>query len=102
MLVRLMSKGEYLIVSKGTKFTGAGKLGLNLNVGVCLCVCVWEGVWGVSVCGGVWVCVCGGVWGVCVWGVYLTILNGSQVDILYFPIFGNHFSFLSNASHIIK
>ena len=29
MLVRLMSKGEYLIVPKGTKFTGAGKLGLN-------------------------------------------------------------------------
>ena len=25
-----MSKGEYLIVPKGTKFTGAGKLGLNL------------------------------------------------------------------------
>ena len=29
MLMRLMSKGEYLIVSKGTKFTGLGKLGLN-------------------------------------------------------------------------
>ena len=29
MLVRLMSKGEYLIVPKGTKFTGSGKLGLN-------------------------------------------------------------------------
>ena len=28
-LMRLMSKGEYLIVPKGTKFTGAGKLGLN-------------------------------------------------------------------------
>ena len=28
MLMRLMSKGEYLIVPKGTKFTGAGKLGL--------------------------------------------------------------------------
>ena len=28
MLVRLMSKGEYLIVPKGTKFTGSGKLGL--------------------------------------------------------------------------
>ena len=30
MLMRLMSKGEYLIVPKGTKFTGAGKLGLRL------------------------------------------------------------------------
>ena len=29
MLVRLMSKGEYLIVPKGTKFTGAGRLGLD-------------------------------------------------------------------------
>ena len=29
MLMRLMSKGEYLIVPKGTKFTGSGKLGLN-------------------------------------------------------------------------
>ena len=28
MLMRLMTKGEYLIVPKGTKFTGAGKLGL--------------------------------------------------------------------------
>ena len=28
-LMRLMSKGEYLIVPKGTKFTGSGKLGLN-------------------------------------------------------------------------
>ena len=28
MLMRLMSKGEYLIVPKGTKFTGSGKLGL--------------------------------------------------------------------------
>ena len=25
--MRLMSKGEYVIVPKGTKFTGAGKLG---------------------------------------------------------------------------
>ena len=33
MLVRLMSKGEYLIVPKGTKFTGAGKLGL---ISLCL------------------------------------------------------------------
>ena len=32
MLVRLMSKGEYLIVPKGTKFTGSGKLGLTENV----------------------------------------------------------------------
>ena len=31
MLMRLMSKGEYLIVPKGTKFTGAGKLGLKGN-----------------------------------------------------------------------
>ena len=30
MLMRLMSKGEYLIVPKGTKFTGVGKLGLNV------------------------------------------------------------------------
>ena len=29
MLMRLMSKGEYLIVPKGTKFTGLGKLGLR-------------------------------------------------------------------------
>ena len=28
MLMRLMSKGEYLIIPKGTKFTGSGKLGL--------------------------------------------------------------------------
>ena len=28
MLMRLMSKGEYLIVPKGTKFMGSGKLGL--------------------------------------------------------------------------
>ena len=31
MLMRLMSIGEYLIVPKGTKFTGSGKLGLNDN-----------------------------------------------------------------------
>ena len=31
MFMRLMSKGEYLIVPKGTKFTGSGKLGLNLK-----------------------------------------------------------------------
>ena len=29
MLMRLMSKGEHVIVPKGTKFTGAGKLGLK-------------------------------------------------------------------------
>ena len=29
MLMRLMSKGEYLIVPKGTKFMGLGKLGLR-------------------------------------------------------------------------
>ena len=29
LLMRLMSKGEYLIVPKGTKFTGSGKLGLK-------------------------------------------------------------------------
>ena len=29
MLMRLMSKGEYLVVPKGTKFTGSGKLGLK-------------------------------------------------------------------------
>ena len=29
MLMRLMSKGEYLIVPKGTKFTASGKLGLT-------------------------------------------------------------------------
>ena len=28
MLMRLMSNGEYLIVPKGTKFKGSGKLGL--------------------------------------------------------------------------
>ena len=31
MLMRLMSKGEYVIVPKGTKFTGSGKLGLREN-----------------------------------------------------------------------
>ena len=29
MLMRLMSKGAYLIIPKGTKFTGSGKLGLK-------------------------------------------------------------------------
>ena len=31
MLMRLMSKGEYLIVPKGTKFKGTGKLGLRVH-----------------------------------------------------------------------
>ena len=31
MRMRLMSKGEYLIVPKGTKFTGSGKLGLSVD-----------------------------------------------------------------------
>ena len=31
--MRLMLKGEYLIVPKGTKFTGAGKLGLRVTFG---------------------------------------------------------------------
>ena len=33
MLMRLMSKGEYLIVPKATKFTGSGKLGLKASDG---------------------------------------------------------------------
>ena len=33
MLMRLMSKGEYVIVPKGTKFRGAGKLGLSSGRG---------------------------------------------------------------------
>ena len=32
MLMRLMSKGEYVIVPKGTKFRGAGKLGLKVGI----------------------------------------------------------------------
>ena len=28
MLMRLMSKGDHLIIPKGTKFMGSGKLGL--------------------------------------------------------------------------
>ena len=32
MLMSLMSKIEHFIVSKGTKFTGSGKLGLKLNL----------------------------------------------------------------------
>ena len=33
MLMRLMSKGEYVIyVPKGTKFTGSGKLGLTVKL----------------------------------------------------------------------
>ena len=35
MLMRLMSKIEYLIVPKGTKFMGSGKLGLNGQV-ICI------------------------------------------------------------------
>ena len=31
MLMRLMSKGEYVIVPKGTKFRGGGKLGLRVD-----------------------------------------------------------------------
>ena len=31
MLMRLMSKGEYVIVPKGTEFTGSGKLGLIMD-----------------------------------------------------------------------
>ena len=37
MLMRLMSKGEYLMVPKGTKFKGSGKLGLKaLNKGLAI------------------------------------------------------------------
>ena len=36
MLMRLISKIEYLIVPKGTKFTGSGKLGLNHFPSQCL------------------------------------------------------------------
>ena len=32
MLMRLMSKGEYLIVPKRTKFMGSGKLGLIVDL----------------------------------------------------------------------
>ena len=32
MLMRLMSKGKYLIVQKGTKFMGSGKLGLKSSL----------------------------------------------------------------------
>ena len=32
MLMRLMPKGEHVIVPKGTKFTGSGKLGLSDNL----------------------------------------------------------------------
>ena len=35
MLMRLMSKGEYLIVPKGTKFTEVGKLGFKVLI-ICL------------------------------------------------------------------
>ena len=36
MLMRLMSKGEYVIVPKGTKFTGSGKLGLIVDINALL------------------------------------------------------------------
>ena len=36
MLMRLMSKGEYLIVPKGTKFMGSGKLGLRGQKSKCV------------------------------------------------------------------
>ena len=42
MLMRLMSKGEYLIVPKETKFTGSGKLGLSpgtANITTCSNIC---------------------------------------------------------------
>ena len=35
MLMRLMSKGEYIIVPKGTKFTGSRKLGLKTIIFLC-------------------------------------------------------------------
>ena len=35
MLMRLMSKGEYLIVPKGMKFKGLGKLGLTYFEKIC-------------------------------------------------------------------
>ena len=35
-VMRLMLKGEYLIIPKGTKFTGSGKLGLNMRQTKCL------------------------------------------------------------------
>ena len=44
MLMRLMSKGEYVIVPKGTKFTGAGKLGLKKNKILLTCVASLEHV----------------------------------------------------------
>ena len=46
MLMRLMSKGEYLIVPKGTKFTGSGKLGLMVSAGM---VCL-EPQWSENIC----------------------------------------------------
>ena len=45
MLMRLMSKGEYVIVPKGTKFTGSGKLGLIVFQ---LCGCFQEFLVGVE------------------------------------------------------
>ena len=38
MLMGLMSKGEYLIVPKETKFTGSGKLGLKSYL-LCMLYC---------------------------------------------------------------
>ena len=41
MLMRLMSKGEYVIIPKGTKFRGAGKLGLKgLNLRILVLIAV--------------------------------------------------------------
>ena len=45
ILMRLMSKGEYLIVPKGMKFKGSGKLGLRVlsvlkkTCGICHVYC---------------------------------------------------------------
>ena len=45
--MRLMSKGEYVIVPKGTKFVGAGKLGLKH----CFLkfLCLWQVAYGLAV-----------------------------------------------------
>ena len=52
MLMRLMSKGEYVIVPKGTKFMGAGKLGLkalhpssNIVFGVSVNLVMHQNIW---------------------------------------------------------
>ena len=57
MLMRLMSKGGYLIIPKGTKFTGLGKLGLKLSA----YWMKWHNRWRERGWGG-------GGWGVVVWG----------------------------------